>query len=102
MSLIGVQNGEARFAGVESGKREKREKREKYGTGKYIPVFPVLPKLSNKLCRQGVQNELDWCPKWGRIGKVKVKIRNRENRRLEPETVVFNSSLKSPEWLEQM
>ena len=29
MRVGGVQNGEARFAGVESGKREKQEKREK-------------------------------------------------------------------------
>jgi hypothetical protein len=46
--------GEARFDGVES------EKREKHGTGKDLPVFPVLP---NKMCRQGVQNERKDCPK---------------------------------------
>ena len=34
MRLQGVQNGEARFAGVESGKREKREKYEPENTSR--------------------------------------------------------------------
>ena len=39
-----------------SGKRDKRDKRDKYGTGKYIPVFPVFIELPNTLRKHGVQD----------------------------------------------
>jgi len=47
MRWRGVQNEVARFAGVES---RKREKLEKYGTGKYFPVFSVFPVLPKYGC----------------------------------------------------
>ena len=43
--------GGARFAGVESGKREK------YGTGKYLPDLP------DTMYSEAVQNEGERCPK---------------------------------------
>ena len=57
-----------------SGKREKGPS-GKYETGKYFPDFPDFPDfqlLPNTLCRTGVQNEGNMCPKWGGCSAVRV------------------------------
>ena len=42
---------------------EKRGQVESMEPGNTIPVFSDVPVLPNKLCRTGVQNEAEQCPK---------------------------------------
>ena len=76
MRLMGVQNGETSFAGVDGfappcGSRECG--REKYGTGKYIPGLP------DTMYSEAVQNEGEQCPKWGEPASRELKVESEKS-----------------------
>ena len=91
-----------------SGKREKGPS-GKYETGKYFPDFPDFPDfqlLPNTLCRTGVQNEGNMCPKWGGCSAVRVGrkgsecLSQSESTTTEQwcRTTVQNEAERCPKW----